>query len=84
MIRVATSIPEPFYRKAEYVFGFFSHLWGIPVKISRDPLGAEKPDVLYSSDHEHRYQGAVCIPFDERLYDARRLCDSVQHDGLTL
>jgi peptidoglycan/xylan/chitin deacetylase (PgdA/CDA1 family) len=84
MIRIATSIPESFDDKAEYVFRFFSALWGIPVAISRYYYGAEKPDVLYSSNHQHRYHGAVCIPFDERLYDAGCQCESVQHDGHTL
>ena len=84
MIRVATNIPEFFYPKAEYIFRFFSHLWGVPVSISRYPLQAEKADIMYSSNHQDRHQGAVCIPFNERLYDAECRCDSVRHDGLTI
>ena len=84
MIRVATSIPESFHSKAEYVFRFFSHLWGIPVLISRHHLQAEKPDILYSSNHQHRHHGAIYIPFDERLYDAGCPCDSMLYDDLTL
>ena len=84
MIRIATSIPESFDDKAEYVFLFFCALWGIPVAISRYHPGAGKSDILYSSKHQHRNQEAVYIPFDERLYDAECQCQSVQYDGHTL
>jgi len=84
MIRVATNIPDSFHHKAEYVFRFFSDLWGIPVSISHHLVQGEKLDVIYSSNHEHQRQGIIYIPFNERLYDAECCCDSVQHDGLQL
>ncbi len=84
MIRVTTSIPESFQQKAEYVFRFFSDLWGIPITISRYPFQAEKPDIVYSSNHQHRHQGAVYIPFNKRPYEAECRCDSIQHCGLQL
>jgi len=84
MIRIETSIPEPYYERAKHVFRFFSTLWGVPVVIFRRSPGAGKPDILYSSNHQHRDQGAVYIPFDERLYDAKCQCESVQYDGYTL
>ncbi len=52
--------------------------------ISHDPLLAGKPDITYSSNRVHKYQGAVHVPFNERLYDAGCPCDPVQCDGVTL
>ena len=84
MIRVATSIPEAFHPQTEYVFRFFSHLWGIPVLVSRYESQAEKPDIIYSASDQHRDQGAVYVSFNKHLYDATCRCDSIECDGLRL
>lgn len=78
MIRIATNIPEPFDARAEHVFRFFSAQWGIPVTVSRDQPGMERPDIFYSSNDQYGHEGVVHLPFNENLYDAECRCESVR------
>ena len=84
MIRIATSIPDAFVRRADYVFHQFGERWGIPVRVSHDGDGRDA-DLRYGAFRAPEGgRAAVDVPFDERLYEPDCVCAPRSDDGIAV
>src|SRR5688500_12602767 len=84
MITTAVGVPDAYVRRAEYVLGVFAEQWGLPIRIVRDG-DAEHADVRYTAaPTAARDDGAVRIPFDERLYAPACDCAPAHHEDVRI
>jgi hypothetical protein len=74
MISVQIEVPEAYRKKAEYIFQFFSLLWGLPVQCTSSEI--PEAHIIYSSTPEKHAQreNSVVIKFDETLYMPHTVC----------
>ena len=85
MILVNVDVPENYQKQAKYIFQFFSHIWGIPLRICCRNSYEEKPHIIYTSDIQKIKQSdTVVIPFDEELYKENTVCNVVDKNGICL
>jgi hypothetical protein len=84
MITIAVDVPDVYVRRAEYVLGLFAEQWGLPIRIVRDG-DAEHADIRYTAaPTAARDDGAVSIPFDERLYAPDCDCAPAHHEDVRI
>lgn len=82
------NIPDSYKKKAEYIFGIFSQIMGIPIRISDRMDGKEKTDILYTPPSNYlssKQNATIIIPFDDKVYHENAVGGTIiEKDGFYL
>jgi hypothetical protein len=65
-VLILVQIPDAYIARAVYVLRTLSTIWGLPIRITHEPL-QETPDIVYSPIQESG-QASLHVPFDSAIY----------------